>query len=62
MSTFSGYGMGPKGFLVNRPLNDYEQEHRFDIKKPASDKVHRPPAPQNRSLRPAAQHPGRAVA
>ena len=40
MSTFSGYGMGPKGFLVNRPLNDYEQSHRFDIKKPASDKVH----------------------
>lgn len=40
MSTFSGYGMGPKGFLVNRPLNDYEQEHHFDIKKSASDKVH----------------------
>ena len=40
MSIFSGYGMGPKGFLVNRPLNDYEQAHRFDIKKPASDKVH----------------------
>lgn len=40
MSTFSAYGMGPKGFLVNRPLNDYEQEHHFDIKKSASDKVH----------------------
>ena len=40
MSTFSAYGMGPKGFLVDRPLNDYEQEHRFDIKRPASDKVH----------------------
>lgn len=40
MSTFSAYGMGPKGFLVNRILNDYEQEHRFDIKKPASEHVH----------------------
>ena len=40
MSTFSAYGMGPKGFGVNRPLNDYEQEHRFDIKKPASKHVH----------------------
>ncbi len=40
MSTFSAYGMGPGGLLVNRPLNDYEQEHRFDIKKPASDRVH----------------------
>lgn len=40
MSTFSGYGMGPKGFLVNRPLNQYEREHRFDVRKPASDKVH----------------------
>ncbi|MCE1239545.1 MAG: hypothetical protein LWW83_06470 [Azonexaceae bacterium] len=40
MSTFSAYGMGPQGFLVNRPLNEYEREHRFDIKKPASDKVH----------------------
>ena len=40
MSTFSAYGMGPGGFLVNRPLNDYEQEHRFDLKKPASDQPH----------------------
>ena len=40
MSTFSGYGMGPKGFLVNRPLNDYEQEHRLDVKQPASRQVH----------------------
>ena len=40
MSTFSAYGMGPGGFIVNRPINDYEREHRFDIKKPASDKVH----------------------
>jgi len=40
MSTFSGYGMGPKGFLVDRPLNDYEREHHFDIKQPASQQVH----------------------
>lgn len=40
MSTFSAYGMGPKGFLVNRPFNDFEREHRFDIKKPASYHVH----------------------
>lgn len=40
MSTFSGYGMGPKGFLVNRPLNDYEREHRLDVKQPASRQVH----------------------
>jgi hypothetical protein len=40
MSTFSAYGMGPKGFLVDRPLNDYELEHGFDLKKPASDRVH----------------------
>jgi hypothetical protein len=40
MSTLSAYGMGPRGFLVNRPLNDYEQEHRFSVKKPASDRVH----------------------
>ena len=39
MSTFSAYGMGPKGILVNRPLNDYEREHRFDIKKPTVDHV-----------------------
>jgi hypothetical protein len=40
MSTFSAYGMGPKGFRVNRMLNDYEREHRFDIKKSASEKAH----------------------
>ncbi|MFT4266671.1 MAG: hypothetical protein QM586_05520 [Xenophilus sp.] len=40
MSTFSAYGMGPKGFLVNRPLNEYEREHHFDVKKLTSDKVH----------------------
>ena len=40
MSTFSAYGMGPKGFLVDRLLNDYEREHRFDIKKPASEHLH----------------------
>jgi hypothetical protein len=40
MSTFSGYGMGPKGFLVNRPLNDYERENHFNIKQPASQQVH----------------------
>ncbi len=40
MSTFSGYGMGPKGFLVNRPLNDHEREHRLDVKQPASRQVH----------------------
>ena len=32
--------MGPKGFLVNRPLNEYEREHRFNIKQPASQQVH----------------------
>lgn len=40
MSTFSAYGMGPKGFLVNRPLNDFEQEHHFQLDRPASDSVH----------------------
>ena len=40
MSTFSAYGMGPKGFRVNRALSDYEREHRFSIKTPANDKVH----------------------
>ena len=40
MSTFSGYGMGPKGFLVNRPLSDYEREHHFDVKQPVSRQVH----------------------
>ncbi|MFT3721034.1 DUF6708 domain-containing protein [Pseudorhodoferax sp.] len=40
MTTFSAYGMGPKGFLVNRPLNDYEREHHFDVKRRASDRMH----------------------
>lgn len=40
MSTFSAYGMGPKGFLVNRPLNSYEQEQHFDITRRASNHVH----------------------
>jgi hypothetical protein len=40
MSTFSAYGMGPKGYLVDRPLNDYELEHHFRLDKPASDAVH----------------------
>lgn len=40
MSTFSAYGMGPKGFLVNRPLNDDERNHHLDIKRPASSRVH----------------------
>jgi hypothetical protein len=40
MSTFSAYGMGPKGFLVDRPLNEYERENRFDLTKPASSRVH----------------------
>lgn len=40
MSTFSAYGMGPKGFLVDRPLNEYERESRFDLTKPASSRVH----------------------
>jgi hypothetical protein len=40
MSTFSAYGMGPKGFLVNRPLNDYEQANHFDLKRISSNRVH----------------------
>ena len=40
MSTFSAYGMGPGGFKVGRPLNDYEHENRLDIGHPASDQVH----------------------
>jgi len=40
MSTFSGYGMGPKGFLVNRLLNDFEREHCFNIKRPTSKHIH----------------------
>lgn len=40
MSTFSAYGMGPKGFLVNRPLNDYEQANHFDLNAIASNQVH----------------------
>jgi hypothetical protein len=40
MSTFSAYGMGAKGFEVGRSLNEYEREHRFDVKKSASDRMH----------------------
>lgn len=40
MSTFSAYGMGPGGFKVDRPLEDYERKHRFDAKRPASEQVH----------------------
>lgn len=40
MSTFSAYGMGPGGFIVNRPLNDYERDNHFSIKQPASRQVH----------------------
>jgi len=40
MSTFSAYGMGPKGFLVNRPLNDDEIANHLDIHRPASQRVH----------------------
>ncbi|TDM08508.1 MAG: hypothetical protein C4K60_03460 [Ideonella sp. MAG2] len=32
--------MGPKGFLVNRPLSKFEREHHFEINQPASQKVH----------------------
>ena len=39
MSTFSAYGMGPGGFRVDRPLDDYEIANRFDIKKAASGQV-----------------------
>jgi len=40
MSTFSAYGMGPKGFLVHRPLNDDEIANHFDIHRRASQRVH----------------------
>ena len=39
MSTFSVYGMGAKGFLVDRPLNDYEREQRLDVMQPVSSRV-----------------------
>lgn len=39
MSTFSAYGMGPKGFRVDRPLNDYEREQRLDVMQPVSNRV-----------------------
>ncbi|UCV30278.1 DUF6708 domain-containing protein [Ferribacterium limneticum] len=39
MSTFSAYGMGPQGFLVNRPLNEYEREQHLNVKKSASEQV-----------------------
>ena len=40
MSTFSAYGMGPKGFLVDRPLNEYERANHFNIYHPVSQQVH----------------------
>lgn len=40
MSTFSAYGMGPKGFLVNRPLNNDEIANHLDVHRPASQRVH----------------------
>jgi len=40
MSTFSPYGMGPAGFHVNRPLNNFEREQHLDTKRSASDLVH----------------------
>lgn len=39
MSTFSAYGMGPQGFLVNRPLNEYEREQHLNINKSACNHV-----------------------
>jgi len=36
----SAYGMGPGGFKVNRPLNDYEQAQHLNIKRRVSDLVH----------------------
>jgi hypothetical protein len=38
MATGSPYGMF--GFKVNRPLNNYEQLHHFDVNHRASEKVH----------------------
>jgi hypothetical protein len=40
MSTFSAYGMGPKGFLVNRPLSETERAFQLDIQQRASHQVH----------------------
>jgi hypothetical protein len=40
MGTLNVYGMGPAGFKVNRPLEEYEIEHRFDITQPASSQPH----------------------
>jgi hypothetical protein len=40
MSTFSAYGMGPKGFLVDRPLNEYEKGQRLSTKMAASQRLH----------------------
>jgi hypothetical protein len=40
MSTFSAYGMGPGGFMVNRPLNDFERDNHFNLRQPASRQVH----------------------
>ena len=40
MSTFSAYGMGPQGFLVNRPLNEHERANHLEVNQRASDQVH----------------------
>jgi hypothetical protein len=40
MATFSAYGMGPKGFLVDRPLNDDERAQKLSTTRPASQGVH----------------------
>jgi hypothetical protein len=39
MSTLDFQGM-VGGFKVNRPLNDQEKEHRFNIRQAASSKPH----------------------
>ena len=39
MSTFDTQGM-VVGYKVNRPLNEHEQQHRFDLRKPASNTPH----------------------
>jgi hypothetical protein len=40
MSTFSAYGMGSNGFLINRPLNEHERENRLHIDRITSTQVH----------------------
>ena len=39
MSTFDTNGM-VTGYKVNRPLNQYEQQHRFNIRQPSSTQPH----------------------